>query len=130
MLFDKLIHQSSNTADELLKLANRLNIKVDQIDFKQYFNPNVDYCILNMGTPEIGGTHWLAVSNKDKMYFDPLALPRPKVIPRDYEYIMIDVQDIRFGHCGSYCLLWLWYLQNDTITNFFKLFKPLRIGDI
>ncbi|KAF4028931.1 hypothetical protein GN244_ATG19368 [Phytophthora infestans] len=31
-----------------------------------------------MGNPTIGGTHWLAVSNKDKRYFDPLGLPRPR----------------------------------------------------
>ncbi|DAZ95491.1 TPA: hypothetical protein N0F65_001971 [Lagenidium giganteum] len=39
-----------------------------------------------MGNPMISGTHWMAVSNKDKAYFDPLGLPRPRVIPKDYSY--------------------------------------------
>ncbi|KAL8016217.1 hypothetical protein Plhal710r2_c028g0106871 [Plasmopara halstedii] len=47
-----------------------------------------------MGNPMIGGTHWLAVSNKDKVYFDPLNLPRPKVIPKDYSYRKIGVQTL------------------------------------
>ncbi|GMF14261.1 unnamed protein product [Phytophthora lilii] len=59
------------TDDQLMKLANSLGVKVDQIDFKQHLDRSKDYCILNMGTPQIGGTHWMAVSNKDKMYFDP-----------------------------------------------------------
>lgn len=45
------------------------------IDFKQYLNMSADYAILNTGTPFMGGTHWVAVSNKDHMYFDPLCLP-------------------------------------------------------
>ncbi|KAL7680634.1 hypothetical protein Plhal304r1_c064g0151871 [Plasmopara halstedii] len=51
-----------------------------------------------MGTPQIGGTHWLAVSNKHKAYFDPLGLPRPRVIPKDYSYREVEIQNLRFGH--------------------------------
>ncbi|KAL8023518.1 putative intramolecular chaperone auto-processing domain-containing protein [Plasmopara halstedii] len=51
---------------------------------KEHLNRQKDYCIINMGTPQIGGTHCLAVSNKHKTYFDSLGLPRPRVIPKDY----------------------------------------------
>ncbi|GMF47733.1 unnamed protein product [Phytophthora lilii] len=89
----RIIKLSRTTDDQLMKLANSLGVKVDQIDFKQNMDKSKDYCILNMGTPQIGGTHWLAVSNKDKAYFDPLGLPRPRVIPKDYAYREIDIQN-------------------------------------
>lgn len=118
----RIIKLSRTTDDQLMKLANSLGVKVDQIDFKQNLNRSVDYAILNMGTPQIGGTHWLALSNKDKMYFDPLGLPRPRVIPADYKYREVDIQDPRFGHCGQYSVLCLSYLQLNQLDKFYKLF--------
>ena len=123
-----IIESSIDSDHDLLKLAKAMEVKVDQIAFKQYLDTKKDYCILNMGTPAIGGTHWIAVSNKDKLYFDPLGLPIPRVIPRDYKYYKINIQDYRYGHCGDYCVLWLWYLQHDSLSNFYKSFhlrKPL-----
>ncbi|GMF31634.1 unnamed protein product [Phytophthora lilii] len=114
---------SRTTDDQLLKLANSLGVKVDQIDYKQHLNRSKDYCIMNMGTPQIGGTHRLAVSNKHKAYFDPLGLPRPRVIPKDYSYREVEIQNPRFGHCGQYSVLWLYYLQHNKLDKFFKLFK-------
>lgn len=118
----KIIKLSRTTDHQLMELANSLGVKVDQIDFKQNLKRSADYAIINMGTPQIGGTHWLAVSNKDKMYFDPLGLPRPRVIPSDYKYREVDIQNPRFGHCGQYCVLWLYYLQHNQLDKFYKLF--------
>ncbi|GMF28561.1 unnamed protein product [Phytophthora fragariaefolia] len=119
----RIIKLSRTTADQLMKLANSLGVKVDQIDFKQNLDKSKDYCIINMGNPMISGTHWMAVSNKDKVYFDRLGLPRPRVIPKDYSYREIDIQNPRFGHCGQYRVLWLYYLQHNQLDKFFKLFK-------
>ena len=119
----RIIKLSRTTDDQLMKLANSLGVKVDQIDFKQHLNRNADYAIINMGNPQIGGTHWLAVSNKHKAYFDPLGLPRPRVIPKDYSYREVEIQNPRFGHCGQYCVLWLYYLQHNQLDKFFKLFN-------
>ncbi|KAL7995819.1 putative peptidase C5, adenain, papain-like cysteine peptidase superfamily [Plasmopara halstedii] len=119
----RIIKLSRTTDDQLMKLANSLGVKVDQIDFKQHLNRNADYAIINMGNPQIGGTHWLAVSNKHKAYFDPLGLPRPRVIPKDYSYREVEIQSPRFGHCGQYCVLWLYYLQHNQLDKFFKLFN-------
>ncbi|ETI29900.1 hypothetical protein F443_22982 [Phytophthora nicotianae P1569] len=121
----KSIIKLSRTTDQLMKLANSLGVKVDQIDFKQNLDRSKDYYIINMGNPVIGGSHWLVVSNKDKRYFDPIGLPRPRVIPKDYYYREFDIQDPRFGHCGQYCVLWLYYLQNGKEDDFYKLFKQL-----
>ncbi|ETM00118.1 hypothetical protein L917_03127 [Phytophthora nicotianae] len=125
MTAKSIITLSRTTDDQLMKLANSLGVKVDQIDFKQNLDRSKDYAILNMGTPKIGGTHWIAVSNKHKRYFDPLGLPRPRVIPKDYSYKEVDIQDPQFGHCGQYCVLWLYYLQHGKEDDFYKLFKQL-----
>jgi hypothetical protein len=117
----EIIKLSRTSDDQILLLAKELNVQVDQIDFKQNMNKNCDYCILNMGNAIIGGTHWITVSNKDKMYFDPLGLPRPRVIPNDYKYREIDIQNPRFGHCGQYSLLWLYYLQHGELDQFYKM---------
>jgi hypothetical protein len=120
---EQIIRSSVDSDSDLLKLAKAMDVKVDQIVFKQYLNKNKEYSILNMGTPMIGGSHWIAVSNKDKLYFDPLGLPPPKVIPRDYKYYKINIQDYRYGHCGDFVVLWLWYLQHDKLSDFYKSFK-------
>lgn len=122
----KQIIDESRTSDlDLLKLAKALDVKVDQIVFKQYLDKKKNYCILNMGTPAISGTHWICVSNKDKIYFDPLNLPRPRVIPSDYKQFPFRIQNERFGRCGQYVLLFLWYLQHDSLANFMRLFDPM-----
>ena len=118
-----VIKLSRTTDNQLLKLAKELGVEVDQIDYQQNFDKSKDYCILNMGNPQISGTHWLAVSNKDKAYFDPLNLPRPRVIPNDYKSYNKTVQNPHFGHCGQYSVLWLYYLQHGRVADFFKLFK-------
>lgn len=119
----QIIRSPIDSDSDLLKLAKAMNVKVDQIVFKQYLDTSKDYSILNMGTPAIGGTHWCAVSNKDKLYFDPLGLPPPRVIPKDYKYYKMNIQDYRYGHCGDYCVLWLWYVQHGKLSNFYKSFK-------
>ncbi|KAF4028589.1 hypothetical protein GN244_ATG19722 [Phytophthora infestans] len=78
-----------------MKLAIILGVKVDQIDFKQHLDRSKDYCILNMGTPQIGGTHWLALKYR--------------------------ILDLDTG--GQYSDLWLYYLQHNQLDKFFKLFN-------
>jgi len=121
----QIIKSSVDSDSDLLKLAGALNVEIDQIDFKHKLKLNVDYAVLNMGTPSIGGTHWIAVSNKHKLYFDPLQLPPPIVIPREYKQAPFRVQDHRWGHCGDYCVLWLYCLQHDNLQDFYKLFTKL-----
>ncbi|GMF52684.1 unnamed protein product [Phytophthora lilii] len=119
----RTINLSRTTDDQLMKLANSLGVKVDQIDFKQHLDRSKDYCIINMGNPMIGGKHWTAVSNKDKFYFYPLGLPRPRVIPSNYKYREVDIQDPRFGHCGQWTVLFVYYLQHGKVDNFYKLLR-------
>ena len=125
-----IIKLSRTTDNQLLDLAKELGVELNQVDYKQNINLSKDYCIINMGNPQISGTHWLAVSNKDKAYFDPLGLPRPRVIPSDYSYREIDIQNPRFGHCGQYCVLWLYYMQHGKVNDFFELFKKYTSGSL
>ncbi|DAC81614.1 TPA_asm: adenain [Phytophthora water mold MELD virus] len=121
----KIIKSPRDSDEDLLRLASAMGVQVDQIDFKQYLDTSRDYSILNMGTPEIGGTHWVAVSNKDKVYFDPLGLPKPRVIPVNYKQYGIRVQDHRFGHCGDYSVFFLYCLQHGKLPQFDQMFRHL-----
>jgi hypothetical protein len=67
----------------------------------------------------------MAVSNRDKLYFDPLNLPPPRVIPADYKTAPFRIQNHLYGYCGDNCVLWLYYLQHRTLDEFYKLFTPM-----
>ena len=125
MRFERLLTTPVSSSRDLLKLADLAGVRVDQIDFKQYMNRDADYAILNMGTPALGGTHWVAVANRERAYFDPLGLPRPVVIPPGYAYREMGVQDPRHGRCGQYCVLWLWHVQHGSADRFFEQFAAL-----
>ncbi|DBA02902.1 TPA: hypothetical protein N0F65_005929, partial [Lagenidium giganteum] len=45
---------------------------------------------------------WIAVSNKHKAYFDPLGLPRPRVIPKDYSYREVDLTNLDYRIFDEY----------------------------
>jgi hypothetical protein len=121
----KIINSTRDSDADLMKLAKAMGVQVDQIVFKQYMDPSKDYCILNMGTPDIGGTHWVCVSNKDKLYFDPLGLPPPLVIPRSYKEFPFRVQDHRYGHCGDHVIFWLYCLQHGNMDEYNHTFRHL-----
>jgi len=121
----KIIRSSRDSDADLLKLAKAMDVRVDQLAFKQFFNKSVDYCILNMDGANGSGTHWMAVSNKHKLYFDPLDLPPPRVIPSDYKTAPFRIQNHLYGHCGDYCVLWMYYLQHRSAAEFYRLFTPL-----
>lgn len=126
----RIIKLSRTSDNDLLSLARLLGVKIDQIDFKEKMKRTADYAILNMGNPLTGGSHWIAVSSKHKMYFDPLGLPRPRVIPKSYSYREFSIQNPQYGHCGQYCVLWLYYLQHGRLDDFYKLFKRYSSGSL
>lgn len=123
---NRILTESVSSDGDLIWLARSIGVRIDQIDFKQYMDRDADFAILNMGTPQMGGTHWVAVGNADRVYFDPLGLPRPVVIPADYAYREVDVQDPRHGRCGQYCVLFLWYLQHGTVDRFYEMFAHFQ----
>ena len=52
----------------------------------------------------------------------------PEYIPKDYKNNdNYTIQDMNNGHCGEYCVLWLYYSNLGKSNEFFKLFKELYI---
>ena len=108
-----------------------LGFKIDYIGFGYNFpliKNDCKLCILNLGNETIGGTHYVAVNNESKEYFDPLGVMPPEYIPKDYKNNdNYTIQDMNNGHCGEYCVLWLYYSNLGKSNEFFKLFKELYI---
>jgi hypothetical protein len=119
----RIIKKSSTTTDELYKLLHHINLDC-KIDWDYNFDENEPRMILNIGEG-VKGTHWVAVDNINKCYFDSFGMSPPIVIPRDYSQIRIDIQDINFGRCGSYCVLFLYYSNLKKIKEFYDLFTPI-----
>lgn len=129
-----LINKSITSSEDLYKLAEILGFNIDYIGFGYNF-PDIEkdckLCILNLGNDIIGGSHWVAVNTKTKEYFDPLGLPPDNYIPKDYTYNKETIQNPKFGRCGQYSILFLYYSNLGKSDEFYKLFaEPLTGGVI
>jgi hypothetical protein len=70
---------------------------------------------------DLTGTHWVAVflNGKEACYFDPIGIAPPSEVQlylykrRPYPYSSQQVQDEKGGHCGRYCLAFLWFMYNN-----------------
>ncbi len=117
--FNKIINKSGTNKDDLNKLLAHMGIRAG-IDWGYNFNKRIPMMILNLG--KFQGTHWVAVDNKHKRYFDSFGLPPPEYIPKDYEYTTLQIQDINTGRCGQYVSLWLYYSSINEIDKFYNMF--------
>lgn len=121
------INKSLTSDEDLFQLANSLNFWVDYIGFGYKFDwdSDADLCIFNIGNDMIGGTHWVAVSTKNRIYFDPLGAPPPPYIPVDYSNNDgKTIQNMKWGRCGQYCVLALYYISRyGNLHEFNKQFK-------
>lgn len=94
---------------------------------------------------DLNGTHWTACyieDNKECCYFDPIGVAPPSEVQlylyhyRPYPYSAQQVQDASRGWCGSYCLMFLWFMANnkqitdmsERLEKFLKLFLPSDLG--
>ena len=122
-----LLTKSKTTPDDLRKLAKILGFNIDYIGFGYNFpeiKNNCKLCILNLGNDNIGGTHWVAVNNESKQYFDSLGVMAPYYIPKDYKNNdKYTIQNLDYGHCGQYSTLFLYYSNLNQTDEFYKLFK-------
>lgn len=116
-----IIRQSVSSREDLQTLCDRLGFKVDFCWIDDY-RPTMRNAIVNIDEDHIGGSHWCAIYNNE-FYFDPLGLP----IARDHlgylQYTSIPVQSFKFGACGLYSILYLYYANNDDIEGFYALFN-------
>jgi hypothetical protein len=101
------------------------NLKViRKKDLRKYIH-RYENIILNLD--DIGsGSHWVAINTTKKVYFDSYNQPPPEIIPDDYKYNKnFEFQSIDDEFCGQLCLLWTWYINNETEYKFYKLFKDV-----
>lgn len=116
-----ILKKSATTKSELEFLAKKLNIPNIKIEWLKDADPNYKGPrIINLGNNIIGGTHWVATYNN--IYFDSFGLPPPPQF-ENYEWIPLDIQDINYGGCGQYSVLFLYYAIENELDQFYNLFS-------
>jgi hypothetical protein len=120
----KTIAKSGTTKSDLYEILDSLDLSRDvKIDWGYRFNKGAPMMILNLGNNITGGTHWVAVDNLNKRYFDSFGLAPPRYIPNSYEWTPLQIQNVNFGHCGQYATLFLYYSKMNEIDKFYNLFN-------
>lgn len=127
-MINTILKKSGLNKIELQKLLHYLGLNDVKIDWKENFSTKPDFMILNIGGPQrngkmLPGTHFVCVDNRNKRYFDPIGMPPVEVIPKNYQYVSLQVQDESYGHCGVYCSLFLLYSKYNETDQFFDMFK-------
>ena len=109
------------TRSDLEFLMGKLGIDSFKINWLRDVNPNYKGAqIINLGNNLIGGSHWTGTYNG--MYFDPFGLVPPERLDH-LEWIELQIQDQRYGGCGSYVVLWLYYAKIGELDQFYNMFK-------
>lgn len=121
--YNYILAKSATNKEDLYKICQSLGLSNTRIEWANHFSKKEDRMILNLGNPISGGSHWCAVDNVNKRYFDPFGMSPPTYIPDNYEYTPLSVQNIKFGHCGQYCCLFLYYSKINEIDKFYNLFE-------
>ena len=125
---NQIIRKSETSAEELERLAKHLGINVRIVWRKDYDpklekNPNIGQ-IINMGSKQIGGSHWTA-AYRDK-YFDSLSMPPPPNMTH-LQWTPLQIQNMTYGHCGGYSLFFIYYAMRDELDQFYSMFHPENI---
>lgn len=118
--FSEIIKKPMTTKSDLEFLAKKLNLDV-KINWLKDTDPNYKGAqIINLGNPIIGGSHWTGSYNG--IYFDPFGMVPPEKLDH-LEYIPLQIQNMKFGGCGNYVILWLYYAKMNEIDKFYNFFK-------
>jgi hypothetical protein len=120
----RLIKKAFTTTSDLRRIATTLNIPLTAIlhkDQLKQLKPKAGQSfIINMedsNGPQ-GGTHWISfviMKNDHPIYFDSYGAPPPcdiidfckKYTDKPLLYSDKQIQSIRSGSCGQYCILFL-----------------------
>lgn len=114
-----VINAGATDKEQLKLLAKKLNIPVKINWLKDYDPKDKGPQILNLGNPNIGGTHWIATYNGK--YFDPFGIVPPPNL-NNLEWVSLKIQSVKSGHCGQYCVLWLYYMMRGEEDQFYNMF--------
>lgn len=116
---NSVITSGETSRGELELLAKKLDIPVEINWLQDYDKSNKGPQIINLGNPNIGGTHWVATY--DGKYFDSFGLPPPPQLKK-LEWIPLQIQSIKSAHCGQYSLLYLYYVMRGEEDKFYDMF--------
>ena len=134
----------SITSDEdLYSLSDRSGILLNNICYRdQLIKMPYDNYIINLSPSVQDGSHWVALylnKRKTPVYFDSFGMVPPleviKLIRKsghdNYLCNSKQVQDIRSGYCGEYCLMFLKYMNRPypsqkNLSQFLAKFKRLN----
>lgn len=116
---------------DLYNLCNQLglsNVFVGRMNevTKALANKHIQFIIFNLD--DYGpGSHWVAISKPDKMYFDSYAQPAPTIVPSSYKIASQkkEIQSISSTDCGALCALWLYYMKNKSNEEYYQRFKDV-----
>lgn len=119
----EIIKKPMTTRSDLEFLLNKLDINPHRVVWLKDADPNYRHAqVINLGNNTIGGTHWVATYNG--VYFDSFGMvPPQKFMDAGYEWYPLPIQDFKYGYCGNYVVLWLYYAKIDEIDKFYNLFN-------
>ena len=114
---------------DLYKICNDLGIKdvkiIRKSDLKKTI-PKYQNIIINLD--DYGaGSHWVALNTSKKLYFDTYSQLAPFGVPSSYKRSSTkkELQSIEGKNCGPLCCLWLYYINNKSNDEFYKLFRDV-----
>jgi len=114
---------------DLYKICNDLGINNVKIIRKNQLKKTIPYyknIIINLD--DFGnGSHWVCYSRTHNMYFDSYAQKAPLGIPKNAKMASQkkELQSIEGKNCGPLCCLWLYYINNKSNDEYYKLFKDV-----
>ena len=136
---------------DLARYATELNLPVVAIVYKDdlYKLPN-RYGGFILNSDDIGnaGKHWISFfvpkNGKYSYYMDSYGIYPPEAVKAyskrmgkvDIIFNTKQIQTLRSGYCGSYCLLFLYYMQKkkgsykDRFNKYLNLFKENNTNNI
>lgn len=127
MNLQALLKKPLTNDSELKGLAKKIGLPAIEINWLSDVNddPNI-LQIINLGSMLLGGTHFVATYGDH--YFDPLGMPPPAVsYLDDKQFTNLNIQRSSQGHCGQWCVLWLYYAYRDELPEFYSMFEAYNI---
>lgn len=116
----------SITSDEdLYSLAEKYRILLNNIVSRDELTKMpYDNYIINLASSQNPGTHWVALylpKNRTPVYFDSFGMVPPLEVinliknsgHKNYLVNEKQIQDIRSGYCGEYCLMFLRFMNRS-----------------
>lgn len=119
------------STQDLYNLCEKLDIKNVMVcrlnELKSHLkNKSIKNYIINLDSYS-SGSHWVACNTTKKMYFDSYAQEKPLELPKDYKRSSThkELQTLESTDCGGLCCLWLYYINNKSNDEYYKLFKDV-----